>query len=265
VKKYCKNKHLLLSILAVVSCITISSFEKLHLTQKKYIIMKVAVILSGCGVYDGSEIHESVLSLLALAEEGCDYYCFAPNIDQHHVIDHTKGEETDEKRNVLIESARIARGEIKALSDLKVSDFDALFFPGGFGVAKNFTKWAFEGPVGNILEELKNKIQEAVHAGKIIGAVCMSPTTLAKALEGSGVSAELTVGTTEEASPYEIDAISQGMESIGAKAVQKSVKEIHVDTGNKIVTGPCYMMNANIIDIRNNTLDVVRAMKKMHT
>lgn len=227
--------------------------------------MKVAVILSGCGVYDGSEIHESVLSLLALAEEACDYSCFAPDMEQHHVIDHTKGEEMNEKRNVLVESARIARGEIKPLSDLKVSDFDALFLPGGFGVAKNFTKWAFEGPSGSIIDDLKNKLQEAVDSSKIIGAVCMSPTTLAKALEGSGVSAELTVGTTTEASPYEIEAISQGMESIGAKAIQKSVKEIHVDQKNKIVTGPCYMMEASIIDIRNNTLDVVRAMKKMHS
>lgn len=227
--------------------------------------MKVAVILSGCGVYDGSEIHESVLALLALAENQCSYECFAPNISQHHVVNHTNGEEMKESRNVLFESARIARGEIRALSELDIHAFDALFFPGGFGVAKNFTKWAFEGPKGEILPQLKDKVLAAVEAKKIIAAVCMSPTTIAKALEGSKIHPELTVGTSNESSPYDISAISEGMESIGAKAIQKSVKEVYTDTANKIVSAPCYMMDATILDIRNNTLDVVKAMKKLHS
>ncbi|MFQ3576193.1 MAG: isoprenoid biosynthesis glyoxalase ElbB, partial [Cytophagales bacterium] len=116
---------------------------------------KIAVILSGCGVYDGSEIHESVLSLLEIESQGGEYQCFAPDIVQHHVINHLSGEEMTEQRNVLTEAARIARGNIKSLKELNVADFDALFLPGGFGVAKNFTKWAFSGPDGDILTEIK--------------------------------------------------------------------------------------------------------------
>ena len=70
---------------------------------------KIAVVLSGSGVYDGSEIHEAVLSLLAIEKHGAQWHCFAPNINQHHVINHITGAEMDTTRNVLIESARIAR------------------------------------------------------------------------------------------------------------------------------------------------------------
>ncbi|TVR81839.1 MAG: isoprenoid biosynthesis protein ElbB [Chitinophagaceae bacterium] len=210
---------------------------------------KVAVLLSGCGVYDGSEIHESVLTLLALEERNIDYLCIAPDTDQHHVINHLNGDEMKESRNVLIESARIARGDIKSVTDVSSADFDAIVLPGGFGTAKNITKWAFSGPDGDINKDVKSLINNFISEQKPVVALCMSPTTVAKALEGSDKHAELTVGTTSANSPYEIEAISQGMEKTGAKSVYKTVDEIAFDQKNKIITTPCYMMEANILEI----------------
>ena len=215
-------------------------------------IMKIGVLLSGNGVFDGSEIHESVFTLLAIDENDAEAVCFAPNIDQHHVLNHITGDEMEETRNVLIESARIARGNIKDLKEISAEDIDALVVPGGFGAAKNLTKWAFKGPDGEILPDVKRIINEMVQHGKPVCGLCMGPTVIAKALEGSGVKASLTVGSTEAASPYEIDAISAGMEKTGANAIMKEVTEIMVDESNKIVTAPCYMMEATISQIRNN-------------
>lgn len=106
---------------------------------------KVAMILSGCGVYDGSEIHETVLTLLRLSQQGAQVQCFAPDKPQMHVLNHLNGEEMNEQRNVLVESARITRGEVKDVRELKASDFDALILPGGFGVAKNLSDFAVKG------------------------------------------------------------------------------------------------------------------------
>ena len=214
--------------------------------------MKIGVLLSGNGVFDGSEIQEAVFSLLAIDENNANAVCFAPNIDQHHVLNHITGDEMNESRNVLVESARIARGNIQDLKEISSDDIDALVLPGGFGAAKNLTKWAFEGPDGEIQSDVKRIILEMVHHRKPVCGLCMGPTVIAKALEGSGVKANLTVGTTEAPSPYEIDAISAGMEKTGANAVMKEVTEIMVDESNKIVTAPCYMMEATISQIRNN-------------
>lgn len=221
---------------------------------------KIGVLLHGSGVFDGSEIHESVFTLLAIAEAGAEAVCFAPNINQHHVLNHTTGEEMSETRNVLVESARIARGNIKDIVDINASELDGLVMPGGFGTAKNITKWAFEGPNGPILESVKNLIVELVAQGKPIAGLCMSPTTIAKALEGTDYHAHLTVGTSNEASPYEIAAISAGMESIGQVAEMASVREIVVDEKLKIVTAPCYMMEANIVEVRDNIKQAVDAL-----
>lgn len=215
--------------------------------------MKYAVLLHGCGVYDGTEIHEAVCSLLAIAQAGHQYQCIAPDVNQHHVVNHTTGEEMDQKRNVLVESARIARGNIKKVSDVRATDFDGLVMPGGFGTAKNITKWAFQGPAGEINSAVKNLIIDFVEAQKPIAALCMSPTTLAKAFEGTTFTAKLSVGSTAEKSPYEIDAISQGMQSIGATTEMKTVREISVDENLKIVCAPCYMMDASIVDVFENT------------
>ena len=225
--------------------------------------MKYAVLLHGCGVYDGTEIHEAVCTLLAIAQAGHEYQCIAPDVAQYHVIDHTSGNEMDESRNVFVESARIARGDIKRVDEVDVSDYDGLVMPGGFGTAKNITTWAFNGPAGEIEPNTKKLILAFAEAGKPIAALCMSPTTLAKAFEGTRFNAHLTVGSTAETSPYEIEAISQGMESIGAVAEMKTVREIAVDENMKIVTAPCYMMEANIVEVYENTRQAIAELIRM--
>lgn len=214
-------------------------------------------------MYDGSEIHESVFTLLSVAEAGAEAVIMAPNVDQHHVVNHLNGEEMIETRNVLTEAARIARGDIKDLAQMKADDFDALLIPGGFGAAKNLTKWAFSGPDGEIQSEVKRIINETLAAGKPIGAMCMGPTVVAKATEGTSYAPSLTVGTTDAPSPYEIDAISGGMEKAGATAVMKTVREIEIDTKNKIVSAPCYMMEASILDVRKNIDQCVRKVAEL--
>lgn len=214
--------------------------------------MKIGVLLHGNGVYDGTEIHEAVLTLLALAEVGAETICIAPDVDQYHAINHLTGEEMPQTRNVLVESARIARGKIRNLATLTADELDALVMPGGFGTAKNITKWAFEGPQGAILEPVKQFILDLVALKKPIVGLCMSPTTIAKALEGSGISATLTVGTDQEESPYEIGGVAAGIDSLGHHAEMKTVREISVDRENRIITAPCYMMEATILDVRDN-------------
>jgi len=224
--------------------------------------LKFGVLLSGCGVYDGAEIHEAVSVLLALDKMGIEAVCIAPDVEQHHVINHLTGEEMPEKRNVLVEAARIARGAITEISKVNVDELDALVMPGGFGVAKNFTKWAFEGPSGVILESVKNLIQAFYKAKKPIGAVCMSPTTVAKALEGIA-NVQLTIGNTIEKSPYDIKAISEGINATGNVAVMVSVNDVFVDTANKIVTSPCYMMEASISQIYAGAEKTIEKVKGM--
>jgi len=225
--------------------------------------MKALVALSGNGVYDGSEIHETVLTLLQLDQQGIDYQCAAPNVDQYHVVNHTNGEEMDESRNILVEAARIARGDIKDLGKVSMLDFDALVIPGGFGAAKNFTTWAFDGPQGTVLNEIRIAIVEAIELKKPILAMCMSPVVVAKSLEGSSTSAKLTVGTDKEATPYEIGAIGAGMESIGARLEKVTVREIAIDSENKIITTPCYMMEASISEINEGITKAVTQLKSM--
>jgi enhancing lycopene biosynthesis protein 2 len=214
--------------------------------------MKIGVLLSGNGVYDGSEIQEAVFTLLSIDEHGAEAVCMAPDINQHHVVNHLTGEEMDEKRNVLIESARIARGNIGKISDVDINELDALVIPGGFGAAKNLTKWAFSGPDGEIDSDVKAIIRNVNAQGKPIVALCMGPTVISKAFQGTGISSHLTVGTDKEASPYEIAEISAGMEKAGAIAEMKSIRELSVDEENKIITAPCYMMEASVKEVNNN-------------
>lgn len=221
--------------------------------------MKIGVLLSGCGVYDGSEIQESVLAMLAIKDGGHDYICISVNQNQHHVIDHTSGDEMEESRNMLIESARIARGEVAEIGTVHPADIDAVVMPGGFGAAKNFSTWAFSGPDGDILPEVKLFLVNMVNAGKPVCALCVSPVVLAKALQDSSISAKLTLGTTAESSPYDIAGFHQGVEQVGAETVEKSIAEVNVDVENRIVTAPCYMMDATIVEIRDNVKKAVEA------
>jgi len=212
----------------------------------------VAVILSGCGVFDGAEIHESVLSLLALDRQGATYQCFAPDILQHHVINHISGNEmAAESRNVLIESARIARGDIKALAEFDVAEFDALLLPGGFGAAKNLSSLAFDGSECSVNDDLSNVVMAMVKVGKPIGALCIAPTILARILDG----AKITIGSDSDT----IGAI----QAMGGIHQETSHGEVVVDERLKLVTSPCYMLDASISQIAEGTENAVRALLKL--
>jgi enhancing lycopene biosynthesis protein 2 len=225
--------------------------------------MTIGILLSGCGVYDGAEIQEAVLTMLAIQEAGHTYQCISINKNQHHVINHTTGDEMPEVRNMLVESARIARGDVKNINNLDVNDVDALVIPGGFGSAKNFTKWAFKGPDGEILPEVKLLLVNLFNVGKPICALCVSPVVVAKALESSGVKLSLTLGSDQEDSPYDIKGFNAGIEKTGAIATMKTVREIAVDEKNRIVSAPCYMMEASIIHIRENIKQAIEATIKL--
>ena len=200
---------------------------------------KVGVLLSGCGVFDGAEIHESVLTLLALDRAGVEIVCMAPDMDQLHVINHLTQEETDEKRNVLVESARIDRGEIKILKDVSGSDLDALIMPGGFGAAKNLSDFAIKGPDASVHPEVQRILEEMVSSGKPVGAICIAPATLTQAL--SDKSPEVTIGN-------DVNTAS-AIEAMGGQHVTCTVDGIHVDEKNKLVTTPAYMLGPGIKDV----------------
>jgi enhancing lycopene biosynthesis protein 2 len=212
---------------------------------------KFAVLLSGCGVYDGAEIHEATLSLLAIVKQGGSYEIFAPDTNQHHVINHITGEEMEETRNVLVESARIARGQIKNLNQFNPASFDGLLLPGGFGVAKNLSTWAFEGADASVLPGVEEAISGMVALKKPVGALCISPVILAKVLG----KVHLTVGDDEAT----IDAI----ESLGAKHIYTTHGEVVVDPDQMLVTTPCYMLDATIDQIADGANNLVDAMIKM--
>ena len=198
---------------------------------------KIAVVLSGCGVYDGAEIHESVLTLLGIDKQGGAYQCFAPDVPQHHVVNHLTGDEAQETRNVLVESARIARGAVKDLKQYKAADFDALILPGGFGAAKNLCDFAFKGPECTVQPEVARALKETHAAKKPIGALCIAPAIIARTFAG----AQVTIGSDA--------ATAAALEKMGAKHHTTGHGEIHVDQANKIVTTPCYMLEASISQI----------------
>ena len=224
--------------------------------------MKIGVLLSGCGVYDGSEIQESVLTLLAIAENGHESVCISIDDNQHHVMNHITGEEMKESRNMLVESARIARGTVTEISKISPADIDALVIPGGFGNAKNFTSWAFDGPNGTIRTDIKLLIVNMINVGKPIVALCVSPVVLAKAMEGSNIELNLTIGSTKSASPYSISDFMEGMHATGASTSERELNEILIDTENKVITAPCYMMDANIVEVHQNIKQAIDALNQ---
>jgi len=191
----------------------------------------VAVILAGSGVYDGSEIHEAVLTLLYLDQQGVKVQCFAPDVEQLHVVNHLTGEVANETRNVLVESARIARGNVKPLSEARSEDFDAVIIPGGFGAAKNLCDFAVTGTEMTINEELKTFVQAMVAAQKPVGLMCISPV-MSAALIGEG--ATCTVGNDPDT--------ATAVETMGAQHQNANVDEIVTDETYKLVTTPAYML-----------------------
>ncbi len=211
---------------------------------------KFAVVLAGCGVYDGAEIHEATLSMYQIKKQGADYEIFAPDIDQHHVINHLTGDEMQEKRNVLVESARIARGKIKPLADFKADDFDVILFPGGFGVAKNLCTFAFEGADCKVNPDTEKAIKAMHKAGKPIGALCISPVVVAKILGD----VELTIGQDKDT--------AVAVEKMGASHKKTDHGEVIIDAKNNVYTTPCYMLDANIVEIGDGAENIVRAILK---
>lgn len=209
---------------------------------------KIAVILAGCGVYDGSEIHEAVATLLAIEKSGVNYQIFAPDINQFHVIDHVTGEVSAETRNVFVESARIARGNIKKLRTFEAKDFNAIVFPGGFGVAKNLCTYAIDGPDNLVNPLVEKAIRDSIELKKPIGALCISPVLLATVLGNITV----TIGSNKDT----IDAIN----SLGAKHITTKGSEVIVDTINKIVSTPCYMLDAPISVIFEGAANVINKL-----
>ncbi|UVL14037.1 isoprenoid biosynthesis glyoxalase ElbB [Pseudomonas atacamensis] len=196
---------------------------------------KVAVILSGSGVYDGAEIQESVITLLRLDQRGAQVQCFAPNIAQLHVINHLTGEEMPESRNVLVESARIARGNVKDIRDADVEDFDALIVPGGFGAAKNLSNFAIEGAGCTVQPEVLALAEAFAEAGKPVGLICISPALAAK-IYGPGVTC--TIGNDADT--------AAAMNKMGATHEECAVTEIVEDKARKLVTTPAYMLAQTI-------------------
>jgi enhancing lycopene biosynthesis protein 2 len=221
---------------------------------------KIGILLSGCGVYDGSEIQETVLAMLAIQEAGAEYFCISIDENQHHVINHLNGTEMAETRNMMIESARIARGNVKNINEVEIRDFDALVIPGGFGNAKNLSSWAFDGPKGTILPEVKLLIVNCINAGRPIAALCVSPILIAKAMEDSGFQVELTLGNSADSSPYNINDFHASLKATGAKTFEKNIEGIQIDEKLKIVSAPCYMIEANILEIRNNIKQAIEAL-----
>jgi enhancing lycopene biosynthesis protein 2 len=211
---------------------------------------KFAVVMAGCGVFDGAEIHEATLTLLAIAQQGAHYEIFAPDVSQHHVINHYTHKEMPEKRNVLVESARIARGQIKPLSQFRAGDFDAIIFPGGFGAAKNLSTVAFDGANAKVNPDVESAVKAMHKAGKPIGALCITPTIIARILGNI----EVTIGDD----PGTIATI----EKMGGKHIKTTHGEVVVDKKNNVFTTPCYMLDATIVQIYEGAMNVVGEMMK---
>lgn len=212
---------------------------------------KFAIVLAGCGVYDGAEIHEVTMTMLAVLRNGCQYELFAPDVMQHHVVNHLTGKEMPEKRNVLVEAARIARGNIKPLSQLNPDQFDAVLLPGGFGVAKNLCTFAFEGADCKVNPELEKILLKAHSAKKPIGAMCISPVIIARLFKNSKVTIGQDAGT------------ASAVEKMGANHVNTGHGDVVIDAPNKIFTTPCYMLDANILQIYEGTDNLVKEMLKV--
>ncbi len=215
---------------------------------------KVGVVLAGSGMFDGSEIHESVITLLALDEANAQIVCMAPDVNQMHVIDHTSGEPAaGESRNVLKESARIARGEIKNITEVTANDLDALIFPGGYGVAKNLFTFATEGVNCSVNPEVERLVKEMYEAIKPLGFICIAPVLAAKILGEHNP--KLTIGNDK--------GTAEAIEAMGGKHIQCKVDEIVIDEENKIVTTPAYMLGPSISHVAKGIKKCVNKVLEM--
>lgn len=210
---------------------------------------KFAVVLSGCGVFDGAEIHEATLTMLAIKQNNADYDIFAPDVDQHHVINHLNGEEMNETRNVLVESARIARGKVIPLADFDAKDYDYIIFPGGFGAAKNLSTVAFDGANASVLPQVKLAIDQMVELKKPIGALCISPAVIAKVV---GKEVNVTIGNDA--------GTAEAIENMNARHIESDHGDVVLDEEFHIFSTPCYMLDADITQIYDGAFNIVEAM-----
>lgn len=214
---------------------------------------KIGVLLSGCGVMDGSEIHEAVITLLAIDRENIEAVCIAPNKDQTQVINHLTNSPTSEKRNILIESARIARGNIKDIKDINPKDIDAVIMPGGFGAALNLSSFANDGVKTSVLPEVEDFLTKMHKLKKPIGGICIAPNILAKVFGDKKV--ELTIGNDQ--------GTANKLEQMGAKHINKSAKEIVIDNKNFIITTPAYMLAKGPAEVEVGVTKLVKAIIEM--
>jgi enhancing lycopene biosynthesis protein 2 len=201
-------------------------------------------------VFDGAEIHESVLTLMALEKAGAEAVCMAPDKEQLHVINHLTGEEMPESRNVLVESARIARGKIEDIATLGEESLDALVLPGGFGAAKNLSRFAVDGPDGAVDPDVRRLVEAMFAAGKPVGFICISPAVGAQILGRTGL--EVTIGNDE--------ATARAIESCGARHIACGVTEIHTDEERKVVSTPAYMLGQNILEVSKGIEKLVQTL-----
>ena len=218
----------------------------------------IAVILSGCGVYDGTEIHEAVLTLLAIEQAGAKYRCFAPNINQHHVINHLTGEVMiEEQRNVLVESARIARGDVEDLSEFYIDEFDALIVPGGFGAAKNLSDFAINAESFKVNEQVLAVCQAFAKAHKPAGYMCIAPVMIP---EIYGEDAQATIGSDI--------GIAEALMNVGLAHRDCAVDDIVVDSSRKLVSTPAYMLATSLSEaasgINKLVAKVISMSEKSH-
>ncbi|MBA6297091.1 isoprenoid biosynthesis glyoxalase ElbB [Colwellia sp. MB02u-9] len=213
----------------------------------------IAVMLSGCGVYDGSEIHEAVLTLLAIEQAGAKYRCFAPNINQHHVINHLTGEVmAKEQRNVLVESARIARGDVEDLTEFYIDEFDALIVPGGFGAAKNLSDFAINAEAFKVNEQVMAVCQAFVKANKPAGYMCIAPVMIPLIY---GENAQATIG-------HDV-GIAKALIDVGLAHRDCAVDDIVVDTNRKLVSTPAYMLATTLTEAASGINKLVAQVIKM--
>ena len=217
---------------------------------------KIGVVLSGCGVFDGAEIHESVITLLAIDRAGAKGVCMAPNVDQMHVVNHLTGEESvGEKRNVLVEAARIARGEIKDISTVKAEELDALVLPGGFGAAKNLSNFAIKGENCDVHPEVFRLVKEFAAKKKPQAALCIAPAMMAKIYEDASNKPTLTIGNDKDC--------SSKMEKMGSIHQDCSVQDFICDEKNNIVSTPAYMLGQSISEVAGGIEKTINQLIKM--
>lgn len=214
---------------------------------------KIGVVLSGCGVYDGSEIHETVLTLLAIDRNGAEALCMAPDMDLAEV-DHLTGQPTGARRNVLVESARIARGKISDIAKFNAADLDAIIFPGGFGAAKNLCDFASKGAAAAVHPQVARLVKEMAAAGKPIGAICIAPALIAAVL-GKEYGPEVTIGSDA--------GTASAINATGSRHLDCPVREFVVDSKNRIVTTPAYMLANCISEAAEGIEKAVKAVIEM--